>query len=138
MPNITTYRNDSMPQIETDLNVITKSITLPASGILNADTVEVFRFPPSFAGRLLDVIVVANATLGVGATVQARRVRSGSGTAVTAATTAGAASKVTADAQTAVPISLVGNDTIDLLVGGGNVTSSAVVDVHIVYATVTP
>lgn len=129
MATISTYRNDVLPSVDQDVYHVQKSVALPASGVNNADAVEVFKFPVVAKCRIINCVVRAAATLGVSATVQARVNRGGVFTTLTAATSAGAASKVDASAQVGVPFTVQGGDVIELLVGGANVSSAATVTV---------
>lgn len=134
MANNTTLRNDAIPAQSTGAFRISKTLALPSSGVLNADTVEVFGFPPDFRGKIVEIYLRTSATLGASATVQARLNRGGSRTVISAATTAGGASKVTGVAQAGLPYELQGGDIVELLVGGADISSAATATVDIIVA----
>src|SRR5206468_10213135 len=69
---------------------ITKSVDIPNAGANNADAIQLFVMPCDM--RVTDAIQAVSATLGAGCTVQLRVNRAGAFTALTAASTAAAAS----------------------------------------------
>jgi hypothetical protein len=129
--DVTTYLDNDTPTIDSGVELLSKSVVLPSSGINDGDNVQLFTFPPGFRGRIFKADLVVSATLGADATVRARINRAGSRTAITAASTAAAASKSSDAAQTAVPFDVQGGDILELLVGGANVTASATAAVHL-------
>lgn len=133
MATITSLQNDSFPQVDTDVDAYFKNLAFTNGIAASGDQVNVMKLPAKFRGRLTKAVLRTSATLGVGCTVQLRLNRGGVYTVLTAATTAGAASKVDDSAQQAVPIALQDNDIIEILVGGANVTAAATVtvDLHI-------
>ncbi|MCR5870673.1 MULTISPECIES: hypothetical protein [unclassified Sphingomonas] len=131
MANVTSYRNDTIPQLSRGLSVISKSVTLAADAADNADTIEIFTVPVGENFRLFDASLKVGGTLGASCTVQLRANRGGTRTVLTAATTAGGASKVTGAAQTTVPFDLASGDIIELLVGGADIAASAAVEVDL-------
>lgn len=134
MANNTTFRNDSFPVQSTGAFRISKTLALPASGIVNADTIEVIGFPPDFKGKLIEAYLRTSATLGASATIQLRVNRGGSRTVVSAATTAGGASKVTGVAQAGLPFDLQAGDIVELLVGGADISGAATATVDLLIA----
>lgn len=134
MATVSTYRNDALPTIEQDVQHIQKVLAIPNAAANNADAIEVFKFPLSVKGRIVHAILRTSATLGAGCTLQLRVNRSGVYTVITAATTAGAASKVDGSAQAGVPFTVQGGDVIEALVGGANVGAAATVTVDFGFA----
>ncbi|WP_145960513.1 hypothetical protein [Novosphingobium meiothermophilum] len=137
MATITSLADDRLPSVNTDVSSIVKTLAFTNGVAASGDQVNVLTFPPNFRERLVDAIVRTSATLGAGCTLQLRLNRGGSFTVLTAATTAGAASKVDASAQAGVPITLQGGDIIELLVGGANVAAAATVTVDLLLAGAT-
>lgn len=129
MATVSTFRDDTLPQHETDVAAIRKSFSVANGDADAADVIQVFQVPVGASWRLHDVTLRTSASLGASATLQARVNRSGTTTNVTAATTAAAASKVNSSAQAGVPFDLQGGDILELVVAGAGITASAGVTV---------
>lgn len=135
MATNTTFRDDTTPSWDDDLSNLSRTVTLPSSGISNGDAVQLWQVPYGSKLRLYDAVLNVAATLGASATLQARVNRGGVYTAITAASTAGGASKTTGAAQTGIPMNLLGGDVVELLVGGANITASASVSLDVLLNT---
>lgn len=123
-----------MPSVDTDLASVVKTLSVVNGSAANGDAIEVIMLPAKFRERLIGAVVRTDASLGAGATVQLRLNRSGAYTVITAATTAGGASKVDDSAQAGVPLDVIDNDKIELLVGGAGITASANITVDLIFA----
>jgi hypothetical protein len=134
MANVTTLRNDALPIQSTSAARISKAISLASDAADNADTIEVFGFPPDAHGKIVEAYLRTSATLGASCTLQLRINRGGNRTNLTAATTAGGASKVTGAAQTGVPFEIQGGDIIELLVGGADISAAATATIDLMVA----
>lgn len=130
MAQVSDFRDDAMPSINTGVMHVQKVIAVVSGSADNADTIDVMAIAPSQKVRLVSASVRTSATLGASATVQLRA----AGVAVTTATAAGAASKVDSDSDADVPKDLDGGDLIDLLVGGANITAPADITVDLLFA----
>jgi hypothetical protein len=99
--------------------LVEKSFSLAAGN--NADTITIAELAAGerVVGAFLDV----SGTLGASCTLQARA----SGTAITSATTAAAASVVHMDKYP--PAAAAAGDKLDILIGGANVAATATVKV---------
>lgn len=131
MATVTSFRNDDLPQADIGVRHVKKTISVVNGSANNGDQINVFGFAPDFKGRLIYAVLRTSATLGASATVQLRLNRSGVYTVLTAATTAGAASKATDVAQAGVPMDVQGGDILELLVGGANITAAADITVDV-------
>lgn len=129
MAQVTSLRNNSTPSRNTGVRHIRKTLVLTNGIANNGDYIEVMKVPVKQSGFLHRMSVYQGATLGAGATLTGAV----GTTAVTGATTAAAASKVDSDSDTDMPIALAGGETIQLLVGGANITAGAtvIVDLYI-------
>ena len=127
MAVITTLADSTVLQVNTQVSSRRLVLPFPASGISNGDNVQVHAFPR--LGKLSEVIVTTDGSLGAGATVVAQLNRNGSRTTLTTATTAAAASQGTSYSIKEVPIAILAGDILELLVGGANVTAAANVTV---------
>lgn len=134
MATVTSLADNSTPIVNTGVQVISKSQAWTNAIANSGDQVNVLTFRPGFKGKIVGCVVRTSATLGAGCTIQARVNRSAAYTALSAATTAGAASKADDSAQAGVPFDAVGGDIIELLVGGANVTAGATVTVDLLIA----
>lgn len=122
MAEITTFKiaNAVRPaREEGKVVLVEKSFSLAAGN--NADTITIAEL--AAGERVIDFHLDVSATLGASCTLRGRV----GGTAVTAATTAGAASYVS---QNVYPLAAAAaGDKIDLLIGGANVSATATVKV---------
>ena len=134
MATVSTLRNDSLPSIATGVAAIQKVLALAADAADSGDQIEVMEFPVSTEKRLVGAQVRTSGTLGASCTLQLRVNRDGSFTTLTAATTAGGASKVTDVAQAGMPFDLEAGDIIELLVGGADISAAATVKVDLFVA----
>lgn len=117
----------SQPILDTGVYVVTKKFTAPATGVSNADNLQLI--PILRNGRLIAAHLNAKGTLGAGATLKLQRNSGGTRTDLTIATTAGGASYVTG--ATLGPVDVLAGDVIEALVGGANVSAAAAVEVDI-------
>lgn len=128
-------RDDTLPSFNRGISLITKQLTLPATGINSGDNVEVFTVPHSGqVWRLSAASLGVSGTLGASVTAQLKVNRGGTRTVLTPASTAAAAGKVTSVAQATVPFDLEGGDVIEIAIAGGNVSVSADLTVDLEYA----
>lgn len=134
MATVTSLQNDVLPQHDTDIDDLKKVVALTNGIANNGDQINVWKVPIGSKYRLLDAILNVSATLGASATIQARINRSAVYTVITAATTAGAASKVSGVAQAGIPMDLVGGDIVEFLVGGANITAAATATLDLIVA----
>lgn len=130
MAKISTFRDDSLPSINSSVSHVQKKISVVNGSALSGDTIDVMGVAPGQSGFLIGAVLRASATLGVGVTVQLRV----AGSAVTPATTAGGASKVDSSSEAGVPLALAGGELIDILVGGGNIGSAADLTVDLLFS----
>lgn len=135
MATITSLQNDSIPQTDIKVSVLKKELSLTNGVAAVGDQINVWKVPAGAKYRLYDAVLNVSASLGAGATVQARVNRSGVFTTITAASTAAAASKVDGAAQLGIPMDLVGGDIVELLVGGAGITAAATATVDLVLGT---
>ena len=134
MANVTTLRDDSLPILSTSAARVSKVISLASDAANSADTIEVFGFPPDARGKIVEAYLRTSATLGASCTIQLRINRGGSRTTLTAATTAGGASKVSGVAQAGVPFEIQGGDIVELLVGGADIAAAATATIDLMVA----
>lgn len=135
MADIATYQNNKLAQIERDVQHHQKVIALPNAAANSGDNIAVYAFPAGINRRLTSVVLRTSGTLGASCTLQARVNRGGTRTVLTAATTAGAASKVDSSAQAGVPFDIQGGDVLELLVGGANIGAAATVTLDFEYTS---
>jgi hypothetical protein len=130
MAQVTSFRDKSSKLVNTGLQHRQFKLALVNGSANNGDNIEVRKFAlePS---RIHRVSVRASASLGAGATIAAQINNAGTRTSLTGATTAGGASKVDSDASANAPYDLVGGETLELVVGGANITSAATVLVDV-------
>lgn len=131
MATVTSLQSNSTPSYNSAAGSIQKVLAFTNAIAASGDQVNVLQVPPGAKKRLFAAALRVSATLGAGCTLQLRVNRSGVFTVLTAATTAGAAGKVTDVAQTTVPFDLEGGDIVELLVGGANVAAAATVTVDL-------
>lgn len=131
MATISSLKDDTLPSYNSGVASVQKKLALTNGIAAAADAIEVFEVPLGDKMRLNSAVLRTSATLGTGATLQARVNRGGVFTTITAATAAGAASKVDSSAQAGVPFDLEGGDVIELLVGGANITAAATATVDL-------
>lgn len=131
MATVTSLQDDSFPSYNSGIASIQKVLAFSSSQAANGDQVNVMAIPAGAKKRLTRAVVRTSGTLGASATLQLRLNRDSSYTVLTAATGAGAASKVTDVAQAGVPIDLEGGDIIELLVGGADIAAAADVTVDL-------
>lgn len=129
MATITDLQDNAFPSYNSGIASIQKVLSFSSSQADNGDQVNVLQVPPGAKKRLTRAVVRTSGTLGASCTVQLRVNRDSSYTVLTAATAAGAASKVTDVAQAGVPFDLEGGDIVELLIGGADVTAAADVTV---------
>ncbi|SKB49763.1 hypothetical protein [Sphingopyxis flava] len=134
MANVTTLRDDSLPILSSAAARISKVVSLASDAADSGDTIEIFGFPTTARGKIVDAQLRVSATLGASCTVQLRVNRGGSSTAITAATTAGGASKVTGVAQASVPFEIQGGDIVELVVAGADIAAAATASVDLLIA----
>lgn len=96
-----------------------------AAGPASGDNIKLFTVPIGQKWRLSSVAQRIAATFGAGAIVQARHNRAGVYTPIAGASTAAAASKTDGSALIALPLDLIGGDTIELLVSGAAISAAA-------------
>jgi hypothetical protein len=130
MAQVSTFRNDDLPIIATGVVHVQKAISVVNGSANSGDTIDLMALPVGENRRLVSAVVRTSGTLGASSTVQLRV----GGTAVTTATTAGAASKVDSASDADVPLDVNGGTLIDLLVGGANITASATITVDLFFA----
>lgn len=131
MAQYTAVRSDSRTSISTALSHRQFVLAIPASGISNADNIEVHGFMPGIKGIIHRVKVRQGATLGASATILAQINNAGTRTALTAATAAGSANNVDSDGNANAPFALSGGEVLELLVGGANISAAATVTVDL-------
>jgi hypothetical protein len=122
MAEITTQKitNALRPQREEGrVILVEKSFSLSAGN--NADTITIAELAEK--ERVIGCFLDVSGTLGASCTLQARA----SGTAITSATTAAAASVVHMDKYP--PAAAAAGDKLDILIGGANVAATATVKV---------
>lgn len=132
MADLTQFADSSVVQVNTQALSRRFNIALPASGVANGDNIQVHTF--ARGGKLVEVLVTTDGSLGASATLTARLNRNGTRTVLTSSTTAGAVSQGNPYAVPAVPILIQAGDILELLVGGANVTAAANVAVDILTA----
>lgn len=137
MAQVTSVRDNSRNSINTAISHRQYVLTLTNGIANNGDNIEVHGFLPGLKSRLQRVKVRVSGTLGASATLTAQVNNAGTRTAVTGATTAGAAGNVDSDANANVPYDISGGEVLELLVGGANITAGATVTVD-VYASARP
>lgn len=128
MAAVTSFRDDSLPVINTGLFHVQKVLNVVSGSAAQNDTINVFGVAPQQKLYLHRASVRQSGTLGASATAQLRA----NGTAVTTPTTAGAASKVDSDSDADVPFALDGGHIIDLLIAGAGITATATITVDLV------
>lgn len=131
MADITTLANQDRPLQSEGVSALRKRVTVPATGIALGDNVQLYTVPVGAKWRVHSARLVVGGSLGAGATMQVRMNRGGTRTALTAASTAAAASAVDSDAVVDVPYDAVGGDVLELLSGGAAPTVAAVVTVEL-------
>ena len=130
MAQVTSKRNDSRPQVSGAVSHLQKVISVANGDASNGDNIEVLTFQN--LGVVHRVSVRTSASLGASATVAAQHFDGNSThTALTGATTAGAASKVDSDSNANVPINVKAGDKLELNVGGANITATATITVDL-------
>src|SRR4051812_10413458 len=114
MADLTTFQNTARTQRQNDVGLYNrnKTISVVSASAAQNDTLQLI--PINRACRLVDAWLQHSATLGASCTATLRRNRGGTRTAITAATTAGAASAVSATK----PIDLAVDDVIEVLISG--------------------
>ena len=130
MATVSSLADNSLPGINTGLQHVQKVLSISSTEADNGDDISVFTFPPQFKGFLHRASLRVSATLGAGATLT---LRVGT-TAVTGASTAGAASKVDSDSDTDVPLEVNGGDRVNLLVGGADIAAAADATVDLIFS----
>lgn len=136
MAQVTTFRDDSEPQILQGLRHQQFVLKVENGSAALNDNIEVHLFTAE--QRIHNVVVRQSGTLGLSCTVQARLNSGGTRTNLTpVATTAAAASRITADvvtAQVGVPADVARGDVLELLVGGAGITAAATITVDLYVA----
>lgn len=121
----------NVKMLETGINDINLKPSMPAT--TNGDSQVIFTFP--YAGRMVRTTLRQTAAMGGAATqkVQKRDVDTGTAVDWTVATTAATAGIVTS--ATIGPMDFKSGDTVEVLVGGGNLTAGIIeLDVEIQHA----
>jgi len=126
MADINTLMDNTLPQTNRAARSIRKTFTFPATGIASGDNVQLYTVPAGVSLSLHSASLVAGGSLG-SAVLTLQVNRSGTRTAVTTGTTAGAASKVSSASLPAVPLDLMPGDIIEAAVSAAGVTVSAAV-----------
>lgn len=108
---------------------VARKLTLPNGAADSGDDIKLLNMPANHA--LIDMQIGNRGTLGASCTLTGRVAT----TAVTAATTAGSASRVRTSA--AAPFDSENAQSVNLLVGGGDITAEAIVDVLMTFADCT-
>jgi hypothetical protein len=98
-----------------------------ADGINSGDNIEVTTFVET--GFLHRVSVRQSASIGASATAAAQHFDGTTHTALTGATTAGAASKVDSDSSANVPMAIKPGDKLELNIAGANIAATATLTV---------
>lgn len=131
MAQVTSKKDNSVRQMNNAVMHLSKTVALESGDANSGDNIEVFDFPVDGQYQIVGAALKVDASLGAGVTLQLKA----NGTAITGATTAASASRVSADADSDMPIDIDGGETIELLVGGGNIGASAnaVVDLFYVH-----
>jgi len=127
MADITNLIDNSLPQTNRAARSIRKTYTFPATGIASGDNVQLYTVPAGVSLSLHSASLVAGGSLGASAVLTLQVNRAGTRTAVTGATTAGAASKASSGTLPAVPFDLMPGDILEAAVSGAGVTASAAV-----------
>lgn len=125
MADISTFLSNVLPQLDRGIRAFQKSIAVINGSAANGDNIQLYTVPIGASWRLTDCDIRHDATLGAGATLTLRVNRGGVHTALTGATTAGAAGKSTEAGAQAVPFDLQGGDILEATVGGANITAPA-------------
>lgn len=95
-------------------------ITVASGDANSADFISLF--VPEAGSKIVGAQMIVSATLGVSATAQLRL----GTTAITGATTAGGADN---ELQTVAPAAANGTDSLNILIGGANITAGATITV---------
>lgn len=124
MAQVTSKRNDSRRMVNQGLVHRQVIIAVANGDAASGDNIEVTTFKET--GFLHRVSVRQSASLGTSATAAAQHFDGASThTALTGATTAGAASKVDSDSSANVPIAIKPGDKLELNIAGAAITASA-------------
>jgi hypothetical protein len=121
MAVVTTFLNNDLPQLSRSIQHLRKSAAVANGSAANTDNIQLFTVPAGATYRVVGGFLAQDASLGASCTIQLQRNRGGSRTNMTAATTAGAASR----AGLTEPMDLQGGDILEALVGGAGITASA-------------
>jgi hypothetical protein len=132
MAQVTSLRDDSRKQVNKGLIHVQKVIAVVNGSAASGDNIEVTTFKET--GFLHRVSVRQSATLGASATAAAQHFDGTTHTALTGATTAGAASKVDSDSNANVPLAIKPGDKLELNIAGAGITASANLTVDFYYS----
>ena len=132
MAVFTSLIDNAVAQTSRQTATLTKTITLPTTGVNNGDNVQIITLPLGQPRRIVSAYVTTAGSLGAGATVTLQVNRGGTRTSITTATAAGGVSQGASYTLAGVPFDALGGDVLELLVGGANVSASANVTIDVV------